>query len=49
MESIKDFHDVFGSPAMSFSATKHQGSDQSFLAVVKDGRWVAVDSAPVAY
>jgi branched-chain amino acid transport system substrate-binding protein len=49
LESIKDFHDIFGSPAMSFSATKHQGSDQSFLAVVKDGRWVPVDSAPVAY
>ncbi len=49
MESIKDYHDIFGSPPMSFSATKHQGSDQSFLAVVHDGRWVPVDTAPVAY
>jgi branched-chain amino acid transport system substrate-binding protein len=49
MESIKDFRDIFGSPPMSFSATKHQGSDQSFLAVVHDGRWVPVDTAPVAY
>ncbi len=49
MESIKDYHDIFGSPPMSFSATKHQGSDQSFLAVVKDGHWVPVDTTPVAY
>jgi branched-chain amino acid transport system substrate-binding protein len=49
MESIKDYHDIFGSPPMSFSATKHQGSDQSFLAVVHDGKWVPVDTSPVAY
>jgi branched-chain amino acid transport system substrate-binding protein len=49
MESIKDFHDIFGSPAMSFSATKHQGSDQSFLAVVHGGKWVPVDTSPVEY
>jgi len=49
MESIKGYHDIFGSPPMSFSATKHQGSDQSFLAVVHDGKWVPVDTSPVAY
>jgi branched-chain amino acid transport system substrate-binding protein len=49
MESIKNYHDIFGSPPMSFSATKHQGSDQSFLAVVHDGHWSAVDTSPVAY
>jgi branched-chain amino acid transport system substrate-binding protein len=49
MESIKDWHDIFGSPAMSFSATKHQGSNESFLCVVKNGHWVPVNSTPVGY
>jgi len=49
MESIKDWHDIFGSPPMSFSATKHQGSNESFLCVVKGGKWVAVDTKPVGY
>ena len=31
MESIKDYNDIFGSPTMSFSATKHQGSNEAFL------------------
>jgi branched-chain amino acid transport system substrate-binding protein len=49
MESIKDWHDIFGSPAMSFSATKHQGSNESFLCVVKDGHWVPVGTTSVGY
>ncbi len=49
MESIKDWHDIFGSPAMSFSQTKHQGSNQSFLCVVKGGHWEAVSTTPVGY
>ena len=49
MESIKDWHDIFGSPAMSFSATKHQGSNESFLCVVKNGHWVPVSTTPVGY
>jgi branched-chain amino acid transport system substrate-binding protein len=49
MESIKDWHDDFGSPAMTFGPTKHQGSDQSFLCVVKDGRWVPVSTSPYNY
>jgi branched-chain amino acid transport system substrate-binding protein len=49
MESIKDWHDIFGSPAMTFSPTKHQGSNESFLCVVKDGHWVAVSATPVGY
>jgi branched-chain amino acid transport system substrate-binding protein len=49
MESIKDWHDIFGSPAMSFSATKHQGSSESFLCVVKGGHWVPVSTTPVGY
>ena len=49
MESIKDWHDIFGSPAMSFSPTKHQGSNESFLCVVKSGHWVPVSTTPVGY
>ena len=49
MESIKDWHDIFGSPAMTFSATKHQGSSESFLCVVKSGNWVPVSTTPVGY
>jgi branched-chain amino acid transport system substrate-binding protein len=49
MESIKDYHDIFGSPAISFSSTKHQGSNQSFLCVIKDGRWTVVQAEPLGY
>ena len=49
MESIKDWHDIFGSPPMGFSPTKHQGSNESFLCVVKDGHWVPVSTTPVGY
>ncbi len=49
MESIKDWRDIFGSPPMTFSATKHQGSNESFLCVVKGGKWVAVSSSPYGY
>ena len=49
MESIKDWHDIFGSPPMSFSPTKHQGSNESFLCVVKSGHWVPVSTTPVGY
>jgi branched-chain amino acid transport system substrate-binding protein len=49
MERIKDWHDIFGSPAMSFSPTKHQGSNESFLCVVKDGHWVPVSTSSVGY
>ena len=49
MESIKNWHDIFGSPAMSFSPTKHQGSNESFLCVVKSGHWVPVSTTPVGY
>jgi hypothetical protein len=37
MESIKHWHDIFGSPAMGVGAAKHQGSNESFLCVVKAG------------
>ena len=49
MESVKDWHDIFGSPAISFSPTERQGSSESFLGVVKDGHWVPVTTTPVGY
>ena len=49
LESVKDWHDIFGSPPMTFSATKHQGSNESFLCVVKGGKWVPVSMTPVGY
>ena len=49
MEAIKDWRDAFGSPAMTFSATKHQGSDSSYLTVIKGGRWVPVSDTPYGY
>jgi branched-chain amino acid transport system substrate-binding protein len=49
MESIKNYHDIFGSPTISFSPTKHQGSNESFLCVVKDGHWRAAEPEPLGY
>jgi branched-chain amino acid transport system substrate-binding protein len=49
LESIKDYHDVFGSPTISFSKTKHQGSNESFLCVVKGGHWQPVLDKPLGY
>jgi branched-chain amino acid transport system substrate-binding protein len=49
MENIKDWHDIFGSPPMSFSLSKHQGSNESFLCVVKGGHWMPVSTSPVGY
>ena len=34
------YHDIFNGPEQNFSPDKHQGASSSFLAVVKDGRWV---------
>jgi branched-chain amino acid transport system substrate-binding protein len=48
MESIKDFRSVFGA-SYTFGPDRHQGSKQAYLAVVKDGRWVAVEEEPMSY
>jgi branched-chain amino acid transport system substrate-binding protein len=49
MERIKNYQDIFGSPPMSFGPDRHQGSNESFLTVVKNGHWVPVDTQPVGY
>lgn len=42
MESINFPTDIFGSPPMSFSATKRLGSDASRLSQIVDGKWQVV-------
>jgi branched-chain amino acid transport system substrate-binding protein len=49
LESIKSYNDIFGSPSFSFGPDKHQGSNESFLAVVKNGRWAPALPEPLAY
>jgi len=40
---------LVNSPVISFSSTKHQGSNQSFLCVVKNGHWQTVEAEPLGY
>jgi branched-chain amino acid transport system substrate-binding protein len=42
LESMQDWHDIFGGPALSLSPTNHHASSQSFLSVVKNTRWTPV-------
>lgn len=39
MEKIKDYHDIFGGPPVTFGPKIRQGANSSFLAEVKDNRW----------
>jgi branched-chain amino acid transport system substrate-binding protein len=48
MESIHDYTDIFGSK-LSFGPDQHHASTQSFLTVVKDGRWVPVEQEALGY
>jgi branched-chain amino acid transport system substrate-binding protein len=48
MESIQDFHDIFGG-TYTFSPTNHHGATAAFLSVVHDGRWEPVTDHPLAY
>jgi branched-chain amino acid transport system substrate-binding protein len=48
MESIHDFHDIFGN-TFSFGPNQHHGSTSAFLAVVHNGRWMPVGDHLLAY
>ncbi len=48
MESIHDFHDIFGN-TFSFGPNQHHGSTSAFLAVVHNGRWVPVSTQAMSY
>jgi branched-chain amino acid transport system substrate-binding protein len=49
LEKVKDYHDIFGSPAISFGPDKHQGSNASFLCMIKNGEWNPVEAEPMSY
>jgi branched-chain amino acid transport system substrate-binding protein len=49
MESMKDWRDIFGGPALSMSPTNHHASSQSFLSVVKATRWTPVVDQPLSF
>ena len=49
LDSMKDWHDLFGGPALSMSPTSHHASSQSFLSVVKGTRWTPVQEQPLSY
>ncbi|MCB1363832.1 MAG: ABC transporter substrate-binding protein [Rhodobacteraceae bacterium] len=40
IERIMDYRNIFGTAPLSFSPTDHLGSRQTFLAQVRNGRWV---------
>ena len=42
MEAIKNYKDIFNGPAVSFGPNIRQGANSSFLAEVKNGKWVRV-------
>ncbi len=48
MESIHDYHDIFGT-TLSLGPHQHHAETASFLAVVKNGRWVPVTTAQLSY
>jgi len=48
MESLNNVKDMYGN-SYSFSPTEHHGSTKAFLAVIKEGRWVPVETQPLAY
>lgn len=42
LESVSTPRDMFGADGVSFSATKHQGSNRAKLCQIQNGRWVSV-------
>jgi len=42
LEAIKDYHDIFNGPPVTFGPNVRQGANSSFLAEVKGGRWTRV-------
>ena len=42
LEKIRDFKNIFGTPPISFTPTDHLASRQSFVAQIRNGRWVSL-------
>ena len=49
MEGIKDYHDMFGAPPVSYGLGVRVGSHKSYMTVVHDGRWEPVTKEPIGY
>jgi branched-chain amino acid transport system substrate-binding protein len=49
MDSMKNWQDIFDGPPLSLSPTNHHASNQSFLSIVKDARWVPVVQEPLSF
>jgi hypothetical protein len=47
LESMRDHHDIFGSPPLTITPTKHHAANQSSLTVLHNGRWVPVEAEPL--
>ena len=48
-ESMQDWHDIFGGPALSMSPTNHHASSQSFLSQVRNRRWTPVIDGALSF
>ena len=42
LERIDGYRDIFGGPEQGFGPTKHLGTQQSMLFMVKSGRWIRI-------
>ena len=49
MEKIKSYKDIFGTAPVSFGPDRHWGSNESFLAQVKGGKWIQALPEPLGY
>ncbi len=49
LEKVKGYKDIFGSPPITFGPDRHWGSNESFLAQVKGGKWIKADPNPIGY
>jgi branched-chain amino acid transport system substrate-binding protein len=49
MEQTKNWHDIFGGPPLTITATDHHASTQSFLSIVRNSRWTPVVQEPLRY
>jgi ABC-type branched-subunit amino acid transport system substrate-binding protein len=44
LESGKEFHDIFGSPAVKFSPTNHLASAETMVQQIQNGRWKVIQA-----
>ena len=44
LEFGKEFHDIFGSPAVKFSPTNHLASAETMVQQIQNGRWKVIQT-----